>query len=44
MVLVDGTWYSPGMPESLINATLDFREGVIDEATHATRIEVRRNY
>jgi hypothetical protein len=44
MVLVDGTWCSPGMPESLINATLEFRKGVIDEATHAARIEERRNY
>jgi len=44
MVLVDGTWYSPGMPESLINATLELRKGVIDEATHAARIEERRNY
>ena len=44
MVLVDGTWYSPGIPESLINATLDLPEGLIDEATHAARIEERRNY
>jgi hypothetical protein len=44
MVLVDGTWYSPGMPESLINATLELRKGVIDEATHAARIAERRNY
>ena len=44
MILVDGTWYSPGMPESLINATVDFRKGVIDESTHAARIEERRRY
>ncbi len=44
MLLVDGTWYCPGMPESLINATMDFRKGVIDEATHAARIEERRHY
>jgi hypothetical protein len=28
----------------LINATLDFRKGTIDEATHAARIEERRRY
>jgi hypothetical protein len=32
------------MPESLIDATLDFRKGVVDEATHTARIEERRNY
>jgi hypothetical protein len=44
MAQVDGTWYCPAMPESLINATLDLRKGLIDEATHAARIEERRNY
>jgi hypothetical protein len=31
------------MPESLINATYEFRKGIIDEATHAVRIEERWN-
>src|SRR5665213_635797 len=44
MIQVDGLFYCPAMPESLIKATLDFRNGVIDEATHAARIEERRNY
>ena len=44
MVLVDGSWYSPGIPEVLINASFDLRKGLIDEATHAARIEERRNY
>jgi hypothetical protein len=44
MVLVDGTWYCPGMPETLVSATLDFRKGLIDEATHLARIEERRGH
>jgi hypothetical protein len=44
MLLVDGSWYSPGMPESLIDTTLEFQKGLIDEATWATRIEERRSY
>ena len=44
MMLVDGSWYCPGMPETLINATKQFRKGVIDEVTHRARIEERRRY
>ena len=44
MIQVDGTWYCPGMPDSLINATKEFRKGMIDEATHRARIEERRRY
>jgi hypothetical protein len=44
MLLVDGTWYCPGMPEPLINATVEFRKGLIDEATHQARIEERRRH
>jgi len=44
MIQVDGLFYCPAMPESLINATLDFRKGVIDEATHMSRIAERRHY
>ena len=44
MMHVDGTWYCPGMPETLINATKQFRKGVIDEVTHRARIEERRRY
>lgn len=31
MIQVDGSWYCPGMPETLVNATLDFRKGEINE-------------
>ena len=43
-VLVEGTWYCPSIPESLISATVDFRTGVIDEATWQTRINARAPY
>ena len=36
--------YCPAIPESLINATVEFRKGIIDEATHSARIDERRNY
>src|SRR5450631_4515215 len=32
------------MPTKLVNATLDLRNGLIDEATHAARLEERRDY
>ena len=44
MIQVDGNWYCPGMPETLINATLDFRNKVIDETTYRARIKERRAY
>jgi hypothetical protein len=42
MILVDGSFYCPAMSESLINATKDFRDGKIDEATHRARIAERQ--
>ena len=44
MNLVDGSWYCPAMPTALVNATLDFRNDLIDEVTHAARIRKRRAY
>jgi len=44
MILVGGCWYCPAMPPSLVNATRDLRNGLVDEATHAARIEERRAY
>jgi len=44
MILVDGTWYCPATPTALVNATSDLRKGLIDESTHAARIEERRAY
>jgi hypothetical protein len=44
MIQVDGPYYCPAMPETLINATRDYRDGNIDEDTHRARIEERRRY
>lgn len=43
-IQVEGTWYCPMMPDTLKNATADYRAGRIDEATYRARIEARRPY
>jgi len=43
-VLVEGTWYCPGMPEVLVSATLDLRSGAVDADTYRRRVEARRAY
>jgi hypothetical protein len=42
LLQVEGRWYCPAMPEALISATLDYREGRIDKVTYDKRIEARR--
>lgn len=42
--LVDGRWYCPAMPESLVTATNDLREETIDQETYDGRIKERRHY
>lgn len=42
LIQVDGSWYCPTMPEDLITATRDHRDGSIDDETYLTRIEARR--
>ena len=44
MILVDGYFYCPAMPETLVNATKDVRDGKIDEATHRVRIAERKHF
>ena len=44
MSLVEGHWYCPAMPKPLIEATEQFRAGLIDEATYNQRINERRAY
>ena len=44
MILVDGTFYCPAIPEALMNATKDARDGKIDEATHRARITERQHF
>jgi hypothetical protein len=43
-LLIEGWWYSPGIPSALINATRDYRDGRIDEGTWRARIEARRDF
>jgi hypothetical protein len=40
-VLVEGTFYCPAMPQALVSASADARNGVIDEQTHKARISSR---
>lgn len=41
---IDGAYYSPAMPQDLVNARVDFEENHIDEDTFRERIEQRRKY
>jgi hypothetical protein len=43
-VMVEGSWYCPGLPEALVSATSDFRAQRIDEATYAARILARADF
>jgi hypothetical protein len=43
-VLVEGTWYCPSIPASLVAATVDYRAGVIDEERWKARIDARSPY
>ena len=43
-IQVEGRWYCPAMPRDLLDATKDFRQQRIDEATYHKRIEARRPY
>ena len=44
MIQVDGSFYCSAMSEPLMNATRDFLDGKIDEATHRARIAERRHF
>lgn len=42
---IEGAWYCPQMPQSLVDATIDYRvKKTIDEDTWRSRIEQRRAY
>jgi hypothetical protein len=43
-VLVDGCFYCPAMPEDLVAASVDWRRGTIDAATHDARIAARASW
>jgi hypothetical protein len=44
MLLVDGAWYCPSIPEVLVSCTYDHRKGLINDATYQARLGERRNY
>ena len=41
---IEGEWYCPSIPQTLIDATADFRQGRIDEATYQLRLKERWGY
>lgn len=43
-ILVEGTWYCPSMPQTLIDATKDHRAERIDDPTYYQRIQQRSQY
>jgi len=43
-IQVEGGWYCPSMPQSLIDATIDYQAGRIDKAAWQSRIEQRSQY
>jgi hypothetical protein len=43
-VMVEGTFYCPAMPEPLVSASADLRQGVIDAASHSARIAARASW
>jgi hypothetical protein len=44
MLQIEGAWYCPAIPKVLIEATIDHRNGVIDEPTNRARLEERWRY
>ncbi len=38
---IEGAWYCPSIPKKQIDATHDYRKGLIDEAMYATLLEER---
>lgn len=44
LICVEGTIYGPCIPRTLINASIDFNKGRIDEETYLARIEARRPF
>ena len=44
MTMVDGHWYCPAMPKTLMDATADFRKGNITAEQYREAIETRNKY
>jgi hypothetical protein len=43
-LIIEGAFYCPSMPQPLIDATLDYREGRIDEVTYRSRLQEHWKY
>ena len=43
-LLIEGSWYCPGIPAPLISATKDYRDGIVTDETYAARITQRTQY
>jgi len=43
-LLVEGSWYCPGMPAALVQASIESRAGTIDDELYAKRIAARAEY
>jgi hypothetical protein len=41
---IEGAWFCPALPEGLINATIDFNNNIIDDATYRSRLAERARY
>src|SRR5665213_2378713 len=41
MLQIEGAWYCPPIPKVLIEATIDYRSGTIDETTYKARLDER---
>jgi hypothetical protein len=44
MLQVEGAWYCPAIPKVLIEATIDYRKGAVDEPTYKARLAERWKY
>jgi hypothetical protein len=43
-IMVEGTWYSPCLPQALLTASRDFHDHRIDLPTYQQRLEERQHY
>jgi hypothetical protein len=44
MLQIEGAWYCPSIPDVLVSATTDFRNGRIDETTYEACLKERIGY
>ena len=44
LLMIEGAWYCPSMPDVLVHATRDYRNGTIDDVTYCARLNERWLY